>query len=129
MRQSSNWHVTCKTTTVMRLRDIQHPNQRITRAGKGLFNWAHFKLKCMHSNLKSIGIHLRPFIRWILSIPFGSIKTIYQVNSFKTIEFFQDNLSGEFFQENWVLSRPFVSWWGKLQVRCHKATYFSNLTW
>ena len=36
-------------------------------------------------------------IRWLLSKLFGSFKTIHQLTCFKTIGFFQDRLSGEFF--------------------------------
>ena len=51
----------------------------------------------------------RPFIKWPLSRPLGSFKTIHQVTSFKIIAFFQHYLSCEFFQDH-LFSRPFISW-------------------
>ena len=49
------------------------------------------------------GILLRP-------LHFYFYKIIYQVNSFKTIGFFQDHSSIDFFQYHCILSRSFIRW-------------------
>ena len=79
-----------------------------------------------HLSVDSIQDHCilsRPCIRWLLSRPLGSFKTIHHLTSFQTTEFFQDHLSVDLYQDNYMLSGSFLRLILSRQLSSFKTIY------